>query len=317
MGSVTATISAEGAEMPADAALSDDAVLAGLDRIEVQRRALAAEEAHLLAEAEGRKLYRAGDHASMYGLLRSRLGWSDGECRSRMRVARGSAVCPDLAVALGDGMLPLAHAEVLATAVSTPTFRERVEFRSDIGFLLNEGGLEYDQFRKLVQRAEAICDPQRSNTTARDRRERRTATVSVDDAGATLEASLDALDGAEVLEIFANFVDAEFRADWDDAVARLGDDVTPSHLARTDRQRQADALVTIFRTAAGAPAESDASCEPTVTILLDERTFRDTLTEFGVLPRRDRDPFDDPGLFWSQRRCETTTGVVIDPRTAT
>jgi hypothetical protein len=182
---------------------------------------------------------------------------------------------------------------------------------------LNEGGLEYDQFRKLVQRAEAICDPQRSNTTARDRRERRTATVSVDDAGATLEASLDALDGAEVLEIFANFVDAEFRADWDDAVARLGDDVTPSHLARTDRQRQADALVTIFRTAAGAPAESDASCEPTVTILLDERTFRDTLTEFGVLPRRDRDPFDDPGLFWSQRRCETTTGVVIDPRTAT
>lgn len=67
----------------------DDLLLARLDAVDEQKLALKATEARLLAEVERRKLFLSGGHASMYGLLRSRFGWSDGECKQAMTIARG------------------------------------------------------------------------------------------------------------------------------------------------------------------------------------------------------------------------------------
>jgi hypothetical protein len=64
--------------------------------------------------------------------------------------------------------------------------------------------------------------------------------------------------GAELREILDRYVDAEFKADWEAAVARLGEEVlarggiSKEDLDRTDAQRRADALVKIFRDAAAA-----------------------------------------------------------------
>ncbi|HUF99614.1 MAG TPA: HNH endonuclease signature motif containing protein, partial [Ilumatobacter sp.] len=189
--------------------------------------------------------------------------------------------------------------------------------------------------------------------------ERRHAIVTVTDGGVTITAVLDHLDGADVHEIYAHFVDAEFRADWEAAAAVHGDNVAPALLDRTDRQRQADALVTICRTAPAASPGISGSSEPNVTIIVDERTLSDTIVEFDLLPAAnpfttplddsiveqpsngecgcehavaDHPPDQPPGpavndgpsqivpdgdpLLWSQRRCETNTGVVIDPYTA-
>ena len=47
--------------------------------IEARRRADAAEEAVALAKLDAAKAYQRDGHASMHGVLRSRLGWSEGE----------------------------------------------------------------------------------------------------------------------------------------------------------------------------------------------------------------------------------------------
>ncbi|HUF97647.1 MAG TPA: hypothetical protein VMM60_05910, partial [Ilumatobacter sp.] len=93
------------------APVADAFVLAQLDDIEAQRLELKAAEARWLAEAERRKLYQAGGHASMYGLRRSRYKWSDGQCKSAMTIARAGTRFESLLESLADGSLPSNHAE--------------------------------------------------------------------------------------------------------------------------------------------------------------------------------------------------------------
>ncbi|MDJ0768431.1 MAG: hypothetical protein QNJ12_06535 [Ilumatobacter sp.] len=63
----------------------DDGLDARLRRVEQQQRDLAAEEAPLLHEIDRRTMHRSDGHASMSDELRAEPGWSDGECRHRMR----------------------------------------------------------------------------------------------------------------------------------------------------------------------------------------------------------------------------------------
>jgi hypothetical protein len=334
--------------------VSDAFVLAQLDDLEAQRLALKAAEARWLAEAERRKLYQAGGHASMYGLLRSRFKWSDGQCKSAMTIARAGDRFESLLGSLADGTLPTNHAETAGRAALALDRAGYPDVDADLGFHLNEAGLEHDQYSKAIWRWEKVAHPKAAADQAASQYERRHATVSVSEHGVTVAAVLDHVDGADVREIIANFVDAEFRADWEAAVAVHGDHVTPALLDRTDRQRQADAVVTICRTAAGASPDVCGISEPNVTIIVDERTVADTIVEFNLFPDVDRanpftPPASDPGntphegecvdndrttcscavcgwsgaivpdgdpLLWSQRRCETSTGVVIDPYTA-
>src|SRR5690606_18541040 len=88
-----------------------------------------------------------------------------------------------------------------------------------MGFLVNEAALEYDQFCRQVQRWVVTARRDGAGEVAVSRRDRRSAKVTLDDDGAVLHAELDALDGAELLEILAFFADAEFRADCDAANA--------------------------------------------------------------------------------------------------
>lgn len=337
------------------APVSDAFVLAQLDDLEGQRLALKAAEARWLAEAERRKLYQAGGHSSMYGLLRSRYKWSEGQCKSAMTIARAGDRFESLLECLADGTLPSNHAETLGRSALALDRAGYADVDVDLGFYLNETGLEHDQYSKAVWRWEKLANPKDAAKDAASQYERRHATISVTEDGVTLTAVLDHLDGADVHEIFANFVDAEFRADWEAAVAIHGDNVTPALLDRTDRQRQADAVVTICRTAANAAPGISGSSEPSVTIIVDERTVSDTIVEFNLFPvtnpfvsaageagntaqtgecghsdcncnngdltnavsgwSGEMVPDGDP-LLWSQRRCETNTGVVIDPHTA-
>ena len=329
---------------------TDAFVLAQLDELEAQRLALKAAEARWLAEAERRKLYQAGGHASMYGLLRSRFKWSEGQCKSAMTIARAGDRFEQLLESLADGTLPSNHAETIGRSALALDRAGYADVDVDLGFHLNEAGLEHDQFSKTVWRWEKLANPKAAADLAQSHYERRHATISVTGDGVTVTAVLDHLDGADVHEIIANFVDAEFRADWEAASAVHGDRISPAHLDRTDRQRQADAVVTICRTAANAFPRICGSAEPNVTIIVDERTVSDTIVEFNLVP--ESNPFTtaatDPGntphagecvdsgcdcsqavtgwsgdtapdgdpLLWSQRRCETNTGVVVDAYTA-
>jgi hypothetical protein len=333
------------AEVPAP--VSDAFVLAQLDDLEAQRLALKASEGRWLAEAERRKLYQSGGHASMYGLLRSRFKWSEGQCKSAMTIARAGDRFESIWESLADGTLPTNHAETIGRSALALDRAGYADVVADLGFYLNEAGLEHDQFSKAIGRWERLTNPKAAAKEAASQYERRHAIVSVTEDGVSITAVLDHLDGADVHEIIANFVDAEFRADWEAAAAVHGDKVTPGLLDRTDRQRQADAVVTICRTAANASPGVCGSSDPGVTIIVDERTVADTIVEFNLFPNTnpsgapvdsapecggcddcvdhcDHNPIgafnetvpDGDPLLWSQRRCETNTGVVIDPYTA-
>src|SRR5690606_26338110 len=125
--------------------------------VEARQRELEAERAVLLAEAERRKLYRRDSHASMWGMLRANLGWSDVECRSRMRVARLGDRFPAALEALATTEAPVANIAEIARAYSNPRCGEQIQ--DVLGQLLNDAArLEYVDLRDRVRTWEMLAD---------------------------------------------------------------------------------------------------------------------------------------------------------------
>lgn len=99
---------------------------------------------------------------------------------------------------------------------------------------------------------------------------------------------LDDVGDGEVREVFAHFVDAEFRADWAEATERLGrDDISVRDLRRTQAQRCADALVAMAHAAAAAPPGAKRAV-PTLNVVIDVDTLRAMLEgePMPITPRR-------------------------------
>ena len=287
--------------------LSDDALDARRRSIERRRRELEAEQAVVLAESDQRNRYAVDGHATMWGLLRAELGWSNGECRTRMRVARLVESFADVGESLADGQVPVAHVTEIARGYSNPRCGERIE--GVIGTLVNEAArLEYDDFRRLVERWELLADADGAHRDREANHRNRDAHVSVLDGVGYLDAQLGDIDAVQVKEIFDRFCDAEFRTDWDHTTAQHGDDACPALMPRTAAQRRADALMAIFQ-AAASTAPGATPPEPVVNLVVDHHTFADMLVELELLPERFRE--FDPLV--TQRRCETTSGTTVDP----
>ena len=140
----------------------------------------------------------------------------------------------------------------------------------------------------------------------------------------------DALTAEKLRNIFAHFVELEFRKDCD---ARRADARRPcrssSALSRTDAQRRFDAMVSIFERAYVAAAGGRPP-DPVVNIICDQRTLHDLLGRAGIvlpdgefldvdmLTRQQIDAVlaefvNDPATMLT-RRCETTSGQQIHPQ---
>jgi hypothetical protein len=125
-----------------------------------------------------------------------------------------------------------------------------------------------------------------------------------------LSAAVGAAQGAMIKEVFDRFMSTEALADWEEAKARLGENVTKGDLARSDAQRRADALVEIFRRAAGADPQSP-DVEPVVNLVMSWEQFQEQLAAMlGDEPAR----FDHKSMRW--HLCLASTGVPVDPADA-
>jgi hypothetical protein len=131
--------------------------------------------------------------------------------------------------------------------------------------------------------------------------------------GATgyLDARVGSAQYAAMKEVFDRFTQAEFDAEWDELRARVGDDASPAMLARSEAQRRADALAAIFQRAATADP-SAKSPEPVVNIVVDQAVFEAQLAAMAGGHRRA--VFDPTDL--AHQRCQTTSGVAVDPADA-
>ena len=100
---------------------TDDAALVHrLRELEADRRQIEAESAVVLGELDRRKSFRADGHASMWGLLRVSVGWSDRECKERMWVARLLERFRDAGEALFDTRASVANITEIGTRPRQP-----------------------------------------------------------------------------------------------------------------------------------------------------------------------------------------------------
>jgi hypothetical protein len=104
-------------------------------------------------------------------------------------------------------------------------------------------------------------------------------------------------------EIFERFCDAEFTADWDQTLARFGDNACYSLMPRSDAQRRFDAIYAIFERAAATSPDATPAV-PLVNLMLDVPTLERYLAGTGdtAVPADPR-----------KRRCETVSGIPIPP----
>ncbi len=292
--------------------VTDADLLAELREVEVRRRADAAREAVLLAELERRKVHAHDGHASMWGLLRSMVGWSDRECRERMRIARLVAEYRDAGELLHEAMAPVASVAEIARGHANPRCGEEIE--SVIGTMLNAAcRLEFDDVKLLVRRWEQRADADGAHKDTAANHESRNAHVVVAGGVGYAQGQWGEADGLANREVFDRYVDAEWRADWDWTRATYGDAACTSLMPRSDAQRRADALTRIFADAASRSPDS-AAPEPLVNIHVDHDTFYELMAEAELFPERFVDPFEAGPPLETNRRCETEHGDPVDPR---
>jgi len=193
-----------------------------------------------------------------------------------------------------------------------------------IGVLLNlVEQLSFEDAQVCLKRWETLADLDGAHKTREMSKAARTATVTELDGALFLKATGGtAEDAAEIVAIFDAAVEAEFQTDVTERGRLHGSDAPASLLARSDAQRRFDAMQTIFRRSVSVP-DGAKPPKPLVNILIDQRSFEDTLYAHGYSPNPEDDLTDDDlsdvevsDVDLAQRRCETSTGIAVLPDVA-
>jgi len=224
-------------------------------------------------------------------VLTQRAQLSGPEAHRRLRTAHMRHDFPEWANAASTGTVGIAQSEAMARVTANTRIDPDVLAR-DAGMLLDDAiNLPYTDFERNLRMWEALADPDGDHT----RNERATARRDIDlhprpDGGWNITGYLPELLGVEFAEIFAWFLDAEWRSDWADARQRLGDNASQSDLTRTQPQRRADAMMATAR--ASVSRDPDLARPSTsnvcVDILLDHETMQAHASGETPDPRRFR-----------------------------
>lgn len=167
--------------------------------------------------------------------------------------------------------------------------------------------LDFNSFQQACARIVALADPDGTHHDHDAAHERRNVSASIVGTDFRLDAHGGSIDGATMIEILDHLTDAEFQADWAELVAEHGDNPPVALIRRTPAQRRFDALRTLFNTAAAA-SQPATPREPHVDFVIDLATFETTMRRMVGLS------VDEPDLSTViSRRCETGTGVSVDP----
>jgi hypothetical protein len=292
--------------------LEPEELVVRLHAVEGERRRLEAELAALVGALDRTRAYLADGHASVRGLLRADLAWSDAEVANVARTARLVADAPAAGCALWSGAVGVAQVRVLARVRANPRCGGQLADHATELLGLAEK-LPFEDFALCVRRWEQLADADGAHRSAEARHDARTASFVEFDGVGHLRATGAALDTAEMMEIWQHYCDTEFTADWEATRAQWGDTASAVLLPRTDAQRRWDALRQIFLDAASTAADAQRP-EPTLNILMDAVTFERTLARMRLASEPTSGPLptlDDLPL--QQWRCETTNGVRVDP----
>jgi len=260
--------------------------------------------------------------------LQHTLQLSGAEARGRVQAARFRRRVPMWGTAEGAGQIGVAQMSLMARIAANPRIDDQAVQGGAWALLVDAMEEPFERFERLARTWESLADPVGAATRAERNREQRDAMLHFgDDDAWMLHAKLDAIAGAEFEAIFAHYIDAEFRSDWDEAVERLGEgNVTVQSLRRREPHRRADALAAVARAAAAAPPDARRPV-PTVNVLVDVATLEAGITGQPISPDAYRDvtcrterghplPRDDVAVttLWGmiRRVVYDSAGVVVD-----
>jgi hypothetical protein len=287
---------------------TDGDLTARFRELELQRRAIAAEQAAIVREGERRGLHTVDGHRSMKQWITAQTNGPSGDAARLRRLAVAVGSHAEVGAALTDGLIGIAQADELARLASNPRVAD--DLAPFLPILLQHAEhLGFDDFRVVARRWEMLADLDGAERDDEASHERRTASIVDVDGSLQMRASGGrGMVTAEVMGIFRRYVEAEFAKDVAARSEEFGPDAPASFLPRTDAQRRYDALVELFRAAALAPADGVAP-EPVVNVLVGQQTFE------RILARR-RMGLEPDGLRPEDlmvERLETSTGVPVAP----
>lgn len=224
---------------------------------------------------------------------------------ARTQTMRMFALLPVWADAARAGRVGTDQTLLMARVAANP--RIQLDLIANVQPLLNDARhLPYDEFERRLRDFERSADDERARTDAEAVQERRDATMKLQPDGSwKLSATFGSLDGAEVNEVFAHFIDAEWQADLAEARDRVdagGDDgeAPTVELQRCEPQRRADAVLNMSRAAASSPGNGKQPL-PTLNVLIDEETLRRVVEDEPLDPTR-----------YDEMVCRTQAGDAVD-----
>ncbi len=308
-------------------AMSDIDLDAEIRRVELETRALQARRSSLIAVAEARQIHAADGHHSIKGYLRATCNWSNAKIARQRSLARSIDAVPSIADALGAGHIGVPSAMQIARVHANRRIRHLLPAIAPV-LLEHAEHLSFDDFKICVDRFIMLADLDGAFDGLAADIEHRTAHVTAVGGGVHVSASGgDPITSATMTAIFERFVQAEFRHDVDARSDEHGDTADQHPLPRSATQRRFDALSAIFD--AAAISDGGKAPDPLVNIVCDERTLDEAFTRAGMLlPGGSRLDVDELGAVvadWMHdqitidpaslldRRCETSTGIVVPP----
>lgn len=282
---------------------------AGLERALVEteqaRRIVESVFVDVLDVADRERVWADDGHRAVRNWMIALTGVSPAEAHRRCQTMRALRDLEELRARLRAGEVGVCQVRELARVHANPRVRTRLGRAEELMVAVARRRC-FEEFSIRVNRWTAAADVSGTAASHDDVHAGRRARVEVTAKGVTVHAHGGTAAGAQLLEIFGAYVDAEFRLD-----AEASDQ--SGVLARTSAQRHFDALVAIFHAAAQRPhpATGKAVTVPTVNVVVDQATLEAHLAHAaGGPPPVPADPRD------LGRRCETDRGIPIDPRDA-
>lgn len=276
--------------------------LAELDRF---RRRVEAVIAETVGVAERSAAYGEDGHASVSGWVKATCNYSGGETTAVVQLARLLHAVPEARAAAHSGSVGVGQLRVLARVFANQRCAAQLPESAEL-LLGHAATLSYNEFSIVARRWESLADADGAHDAHERAHAGRDAQVSIVGEQVYVDARGGIAAGVELEEIFAQFCSAEFHADWDNGVERWGEAMVPGLLERSDRQRRFDALVAIFTAAAASGKVGEF--DPLVNVIVDQATFEHHLAK---LAGANVEPLDPATV--DQRRCETSSGHMLDP----
>jgi hypothetical protein len=258
------------------------------------------------------------DRSGLFGIdgHASAIAWSAFACRTsrtvaarRVRVGRMFRELTTAAEVFAAGEIGVEQVGMLAKLHANPRCGHELVDCEDV-LVEHAQALSFEKFEKTAARWLEVADQDGAEQNHETQHENRHVSFNRLGEGWRLSGSHGAVAGELFNEVLEQFTKTERLADWEAARAEYGDQTTSAHLARTERQRRADALIAMAEQAASTPADTNKP-EPVVNIVMSSDAFETAMAAYANAATTRPDPQS-----FADYRCETVNGGPVRPAEA-